>query len=41
MFTLMNSLGRESTETDTRAMLAYVDALPAADPPASVRWAIA
>ena len=31
MFTLMNSLGRETSETDTRAPLAYVDALPAAD----------
>jgi carboxymethylenebutenolidase len=31
MFSLMNSLGRETTETDTRALLAYVDALPAAD----------
>ena len=31
MFTLMNSLGRETTEIDTRALLAYVDALPAAD----------
>ena len=31
MFTLMNSLGRETTETDTRALLACVDALPAAD----------
>ena len=31
MFALMNSLGRETTETDTRALLAYVDALPAAD----------
>ena len=29
MFTLMNSLGRETTEIDTRALLAYVDALPA------------
>ena len=31
MFTLMGSLNRATTETDTRALLAYVDALPAAD----------
>ena len=31
MFKLMGSLGRQTTETDTRALLAYVDALPAAD----------
>ena len=31
MFTLMGSLNRATTECDTRALLAYVDALPAAD----------
>ena len=31
MFGLMNSLDRQTTETDTRALLRYVDALPAAD----------
>jgi carboxymethylenebutenolidase len=31
MFGLMNSLNRQTTETDTRALLRYVDALPAAD----------
>ena len=31
MFTLMRSLSRQTTETDTRALLAFVDALPAAD----------
>ena len=31
MFTLMGSLNRSTTETDTRALLAFVDALPAAD----------
>ena len=31
MFKLMATLGRQTTETDTRALLAYVDALPAAD----------
>ncbi len=31
MFALMNSLDAATTATDTRALLAYVDALPAAD----------
>ncbi len=31
VFSLMNSLDRATTETDTRALLTYVDALPAAD----------
>ena len=31
MFGLMGSLSRQTTETDTRALLAYVDGLPAAD----------
>jgi carboxymethylenebutenolidase len=31
MFGLMRALDRHTTETDTRALLAYVDALPAAD----------
>jgi carboxymethylenebutenolidase len=31
MFTLMNSLDRSTTLTDTAALLRYVDALPAAD----------
>jgi len=31
MFTLMGSLNRATNQIDTRAMLAYVDALPAAD----------
>ena len=31
MFTYMHALNAATTETDTRALLAYVDALPAAD----------
>ena len=31
MFGLMNSLNRQTTETDTRALLRHVDALPQAD----------